>query len=75
MTGGEAVARMLKAFNIGPMFGMGGFQLLPFYDAARRIGLIHNLTNEQLHNIGQTPLFLYPDVKNTGKSAIETPIN
>ena len=47
MTGGEAVARMLKAFNIGPMFGMGGFQLLPFYDAARRIGLIHNLTNDE----------------------------
>ena len=28
MTGGEAMARMLKAFNAGPMFGMGGFQLL-----------------------------------------------
>ena len=35
-TGGEALARMLMAFKAGPMFGMGGFQLLPFYDAARR---------------------------------------
>jgi acetolactate synthase-1/2/3 large subunit len=47
MTGGEAIARMLKAFGIGPMFGMGGFQLLPFYDAARRIGLDHNLINDE----------------------------
>ncbi len=30
MTGGEALARMLKAHGVGPMFGMGGFQLLPF---------------------------------------------
>ena len=35
-TGGEALARMLMAHEAGPMFGMGGFQLLPFYDAARR---------------------------------------
>ncbi len=47
MTGGEALARMLKAFKIGPMFGMGGFQLLPFYDAARRHGLNHNLINDE----------------------------
>ena len=39
MTGGEAMARCLKAFNAGPMFGMGGFQLLAFYDAARRLKL------------------------------------
>ena len=39
MTGGEALARMIQAFHGGPMFGMGGFQLLPFYDAARRLGL------------------------------------
>ena len=32
MLGGEALARMIKAFHGGPMFGMGGFQLLPFYD-------------------------------------------
>ena len=47
MTGGEALARMLLAFESGPMFGMGGFQLLPFYDAARRLGLKHYLINDE----------------------------
>jgi acetolactate synthase-1/2/3 large subunit len=47
MSGGEALARMLKAFDGGPMFGMGGFQLLPFYDAARRLGLRHHLINDE----------------------------
>lgn len=47
MTGGEAIARILQAAKVGPMFGMGGFQLLPFYDAARRIGLDHNLINDE----------------------------
>ena len=47
MTGGEAIARLLKAQGIGPMFGMGGFQLLPFYDAARRLGLTHSLINDE----------------------------
>ena len=47
MTGGEALVRMLQAHGAGPMFGMGGFQLLPFYDAARRLGLNHNLINDE----------------------------
>ena len=47
MTGGEAIARMIQAFHGGPMFGMGGFQLLPFYDAARRLGLEHHLINDE----------------------------
>lgn len=47
MTGGEAIARMLQAHQVGPMFGMGGFQLLPFYDAVRRLGLAHNLINDE----------------------------
>ncbi|MFI4997636.1 MAG: thiamine pyrophosphate-binding protein, partial [Hyphomicrobiales bacterium] len=47
MTGGEALARMIRAFHGGPMFGMGGFQLLPFYDAARRLGLDHHLINDE----------------------------
>ena len=47
MTGGEALARMLIAHGAGPIFGMGGFQLLPFYDAARRLGLRHNLINDE----------------------------
>ena len=47
MTGGEALVRMIQAFDGGPMFGMGGFQLLPFYDAARRLGLSHHLINDE----------------------------
>ena len=47
MSGGEALARMLAAFEVGPMFGMGGFQLLPFYDGVRRLGLAHHLINDE----------------------------
>ena len=47
MTGGEALVRMILAHGGGTMFGMGGFQLLPFYDAARRLGLDHNLINDE----------------------------
>ena len=47
MSGGEAIARMLAAHEVGPMFGMGGFQLLPFYDAVRRLGLTHHLINDE----------------------------
>src|SRR5450759_1126438 len=47
MTGGEALARMIKAHHGGPMFGMGGFQLLPFYDAVRRLDLQHHLINDE----------------------------
>jgi acetolactate synthase I/II/III large subunit len=47
LTGGEALARMIAAHRGGPMFGMGGFQLLPFYDAARRLGLKHHLINDE----------------------------
>jgi acetolactate synthase-1/2/3 large subunit len=47
MNGGEAIARVLRAHGVGPMFGMGGFQLLPFYDAVRRLGLAHSLINDE----------------------------
>ena len=47
MTGGEALARTLQAHGVGPMFGMGGFQLLPFYDAMRRLELQHCLINDE----------------------------
>jgi acetolactate synthase-1/2/3 large subunit len=47
MTGGEALARVLQAHGVGPIFGMGGFQLLPFYDAARRLGLAHSLISDE----------------------------
>jgi len=47
MTGGQALAEMLQAHGAGPMFGMGGFQLLPFYDAVRTLGLKHHLINDE----------------------------
>src|SRR5689334_21091879 len=47
MTGGQALAEMLKLSGVGPMFGMGGFQLLPFYEAVRALGLKHFLINDE----------------------------
>ncbi|HEY0523886.1 MAG TPA: thiamine pyrophosphate-binding protein [Stellaceae bacterium] len=47
MTGGRALAEMLRLHEVGPMFGMGGFQLLPFYDALNRLGLRHFLINDE----------------------------
>jgi acetolactate synthase-1/2/3 large subunit len=47
MTGGRALAEMLRLHGVGPMFGMGGFQLLPFYDAVRALGLRHFLINDE----------------------------
>jgi acetolactate synthase-1/2/3 large subunit len=38
---------MLKLSNVGPMFGMGGFQLLPFYEACRALNLKHYLINDE----------------------------
>lgn len=47
LTGGEAIAEILERADVGPMFGMGGFQLLPFYEAVRRKGLRHHLINDE----------------------------
>lgn len=47
ISGGEAIARMIRAFGGGPVFGMGGFQLLPFYDACRRLDMPHHLVNDE----------------------------
>src|SRR2546423_2911483 len=47
LNGGQALAEMLKASGVGPMFGMGGFQLLPFYEAMRALGLKHYLINDE----------------------------
>ena len=47
MSGGEAIAEMLKLHDVGPMFGMAGFQLLPFYDAVRELGMQHTLINDE----------------------------
>ena len=47
MNGGRALAEMLRLAGVGPMFGMGGFQLLPFYDALARLGMRHFLINDE----------------------------
>ncbi len=47
MNGGRAMAEMLRLAGVGPMFGMGGFQLLPFYDAIAQLEMKHNLINDE----------------------------
>jgi acetolactate synthase-1/2/3 large subunit len=47
LNGGQALAEMLRLAKTGPMFGMGGFQLLPFYEAVRALGLKHILINDE----------------------------
>lgn len=47
ISGGEALVRMIQAHGGGTVFGMGGFQLLPFYEAARALGLQHVLINDE----------------------------
>ncbi len=47
LTGGAALAEMLRLHGVGPLFGMGGFQLLPFYEACRALGLRHALINDE----------------------------
>src|SRR5437899_10667775 len=47
MTGGRALDEMLRLSGAGPMFGMGGFQLLPFYDALGQLGMRHFLINDE----------------------------
>lgn len=47
LSGGEAIARMLKLYEVGPMFGMGGFQLLPMYEGFRALGLVHHLIEDE----------------------------
>lgn len=47
LTGGEAIVEILERAEVGPMFGMGGFQLLPFYEAVRSKGMAHFLINDE----------------------------
>ena len=47
MSGGRALAEVLRLAGVGPMFGMAGFQLLPFYEAVRALGLRHYLINDE----------------------------
>jgi acetolactate synthase-1/2/3 large subunit len=42
-----ALAQMLHVHGARHMFGMGGFQLLPFYDGVRTLGLDHHLTDDE----------------------------
>lgn len=45
--GGYVLARTLQLHGVGPMFGMAGFQLLPFYDAVAELGMQHHLINDE----------------------------
>jgi len=47
MTGGRALAEVLRLAGTGPIFGMAGFQLLPFYEAVRELRLRHFLINDE----------------------------
>ncbi len=47
LTGAAAIVEILERAKVGPMFGMGGFQLLPFYEAVRIKGLEHHLINDE----------------------------
>src|SRR5438094_6728866 len=47
MNGGRALAEMLRLAGVGPMFGMGGFQRLPFYDALAELGMRHFLIKDE----------------------------
>ncbi len=47
MQGGRALGEMLKLSDAGLLFGMGGFQLLPFYEACRALRLKHALINDE----------------------------
>jgi acetolactate synthase-1/2/3 large subunit len=47
MTGGRALAEVLRLTGTGPIFGMAGFQLLPFYEAVRELRLHHILINDE----------------------------
>ena len=47
MTGGRAIAQMLCEADVGAAFGMGGFQLLPFYEAMRALSIPHHLINDE----------------------------
>lgn len=41
------MAEMMKLCGAGPIFGMGGFQLLPYYEGLRDLGMNHNLVNDE----------------------------
>jgi len=47
MTGGRVLAEMVKAHGADLAFGMGGFQLLPYYEGLRELGVRHFLINDE----------------------------
>ena len=47
MTGGRAIAEMLNICKVGPIFGMAGFQLLPYYEGVRELGMEHHLVSDE----------------------------
>jgi len=47
ITGGEVIAKMLQLHDVQAMMGMGGFQLMPMYDAFRRLNFKHYLVNDE----------------------------
>ena len=50
MRGGDAIVRMLQLHDIDLALGMGGFQVLPYYDAlARQNSIRHVLIRDEKH--------------------------
>ena len=50
LTGGEALVRMLQLHGVDYAFGMGGFQLLPYYDAlTQQTQISHVLIRDEKH--------------------------
>ena len=50
MRGGDAIVKMLQLHNVDLAFGMGGFQVLPYYDAlAHQNQIRHVLIRDEKH--------------------------
>jgi acetolactate synthase-1/2/3 large subunit len=47
LTGGRAIAEMVRLAGTRALFGMGGFQLITYYDAIRELDLKHYLVNDE----------------------------
>ena len=54
MTGGQVLAEMLKLAEIRH-YGMGGFQLPPFYEGCRALGLKHLLSQPSIVRLLRQP--------------------
>jgi hypothetical protein len=60
MNGGLALAEMLRLHGADTMFGMAGFQLAPFYEAVRVLGMGHKLINDEEEHDPGMPSGRYP---------------